>query len=54
MLTRIRLRIFRRFRRSEKGLAAVEFALILPVMITMLFGMGELSTAVFARTDGGA
>jgi Flp pilus assembly protein TadG len=51
MLTRIKLSIFRRFRRSEKGLAAVEFALILPVMITMLFGMGELSMAVFARTD---
>jgi Flp pilus assembly protein TadG len=32
-------------------LAAVEFALILPVLITMLFGMGELSLAVFCRTD---
>jgi Flp pilus assembly protein TadG len=32
-------------------LAALEFALILPVLITMLFGMGELSLAVFARVD---
>jgi len=48
MLTRLKLRIFRR---EDRGLAAVEFALILPVLITMLFGMGELSLAVFARTD---
>lgn len=39
------------FRREERGLAAVEFALILPVMLTMLFGMGELSMALFARSD---
>jgi Flp pilus assembly protein TadG len=41
----------RRFRREECGLAALEFALILPVLITMLFGMGELSLAVFCRSD---
>ncbi len=40
----------RRFHREERGLAAVEFALILPVMLAMLFGMGELSHAVYART----
>ena len=45
------LRIFKCFRRDADGLAAVEFALILPVLITMLFGMGELSLALFARTD---
>jgi Flp pilus assembly protein TadG len=49
MLTR--LKAMRRFRRDAKGLAALEFALILPVLITMLFGMGELSLAVFCRTD---
>jgi Flp pilus assembly protein TadG len=42
---------FRAFRRETRGLAAVEFGLILPVLITMLFGMGELSLAVFCRTD---
>jgi Flp pilus assembly protein TadG len=51
MLILRKFRIFRRFRRTEKGLAAVEFGLILPVLITMLFGMGELSLAVFCRTD---
>ena len=51
MLIRLKQRVFRRFRREERGLAAVEFALILPVLITMLFGMGELSLAVFCRTD---
>jgi Flp pilus assembly protein TadG len=38
------------FRRADRGLAAVEFALILPVMIALLFGMAELSRAVFCRT----
>jgi len=50
MLRRLKLRVFGRFRREERGLAALEFALILPVLITMLFGMGELSLAVFARS----
>lgn len=45
-----RIRALRRFRKDSKGLAALEFALILPVLITMLFGMGELSLAVFCRT----
>lgn len=44
-------RAFRRFRRDRKGLAAVEFALILPVMVTLFFGIIELSTALAARTD---
>jgi Flp pilus assembly protein TadG len=46
----LRARLLRRFRRDAKGLAALEFALILPVLITMLFGMGELSLAVVCRT----
>jgi len=46
----LRARLLRRFRRDSRGLAALEFALILPVLITMLFGMGELSLAVVCRT----
>jgi Flp pilus assembly protein TadG len=45
--------ILRRFKREDSAMAAVEFALILPVMLTMLFGMGELSLAVFCRTSIG-
>ncbi len=35
----------------ERGLAAVEFALLLPVMITMFFGVVELSLALLCRAD---
>lgn len=45
------LRPFRRFRRDKSGLAAVEFALILPVMITMFFGVEELSLALSCRAN---
>lgn len=45
------VRKLRRFRRDKKGLAAVEFALILPVMITLFFGIVELSMALAARAD---
>lgn len=41
----------RRFRGDKSGLAAVEFALILPVMITLFFGIVELSQALSARAD---
>jgi Flp pilus assembly protein TadG len=40
----------RAFHREAHGLAAVEFALVLPVMIALLFGMAELSRAIFCRT----
>ena len=43
--------IFQRFRRAKDGLAAVEFAFILPVMITMFFGTVEMSNALGARAD---
>ena len=46
-----KIRLLRRFKRDAGGLAAVEFAFVLPVMLAMLFGMGELSLAVFARTS---
>jgi Flp pilus assembly protein TadG len=39
----------RRFRKDKKGLAAVEFALILPVMITLFFGVVEISMMLSAR-----
>lgn len=45
------LRRFRKFRGDRSGLAAVEFALILPVMITMFFGVVELSLALSCRAD---
>lgn len=37
---------FARFRRDEKGVAAVEFALILPIMAIMFIGAVEMSWAV--------
>ena len=41
----------RRFRRDHRGMAAVEFAFLLPVMITMFFGVVEVSMAISCRTD---
>ena len=40
-----RLRI-RRFARDSRGTAAIEFALVTPMMLTMYFGMVELSSGV--------
>jgi Flp pilus assembly protein TadG len=40
------LRLIRRFARSRRGVAAVEFALILPVMLTMFLGSQELSAGI--------
>ena len=37
---------FRRFAREARGAAAVEFALVTPLMLSMYFGMVELSTGV--------
>jgi Flp pilus assembly protein TadG len=41
----------RRLAQDESGLAAVEFALILPVMLVMFFGIFETSQALTARAD---
>lgn len=41
----------RLFLRARKGLAAVEFALLLPVMITLFFGVVETSAALSARAQ---
>ncbi|HEX3756045.1 MAG TPA: TadE/TadG family type IV pilus assembly protein [Rhizomicrobium sp.] len=41
----------RLFLRCQKGLAAVEFAFLLPVMITLFLGITETSDALSARAD---
>lgn len=40
-----------RFGRAQGGMAAVEFAFLLPVMITMFFGVVEVSMALSCRAD---
>jgi Flp pilus assembly protein TadG len=42
---------WRGFRKSKDGVAAVEFALLLPVMITLFFGVVETSLALLCRAD---
>ncbi|HEY0218929.1 MAG TPA: TadE/TadG family type IV pilus assembly protein [Afipia sp.] len=39
-------RLLTRFRRDARGLAATEFAIILPMIVMMFFGMIEVSTGV--------
>jgi Flp pilus assembly protein TadG len=39
----------RRFNRDERGVAAVEFALLAPVMILLYFGLAELSMGMMAE-----
>src|SRR5690349_3667344 len=41
----------RRQARDESGLAAVEFAMLLPFMITLFFGVVESSLALLCRAD---
>ena len=41
--------LFQRFARNRRGVSAVEFALIAPVMILSYFGMGELCEAMMAQ-----
>jgi len=45
------LKRLRRFRKDKKGLAAVEFAMLLPVMLTLFFGVVELSLALTCRAN---
>jgi Flp pilus assembly protein TadG len=40
-----------RFSKSTSGAAAVEFAMLLPVMITLFFGVTETTLALVARAD---
>lgn len=37
--------------KSNEGLAAIEFAFVLPIMLTMLLGLVELSQAMAIRSD---
>lgn len=41
--------LFRRFRRDDRGVSAVEFALIAPFMILLYFGLVELCQALIAE-----
>ena len=43
-------RFLRRFAAARKGLAAVEFAMIAPVLVTLFFGMTEISDALNVDT----
>lgn len=45
--------MLRRFARDRRGVAAVEFALILPVMLLLYYGMVETSQAVLANRRAG-
>jgi Flp pilus assembly protein TadG len=45
------MRRWRLFREAQDGLAAMEFALILPALITLFFGTVELSMALLCRAD---
>jgi Flp pilus assembly protein TadG len=40
----------RRLARNRRGSAAVEFAILLPVLTTLLFGMFEVSMAMFTQS----
>lgn len=42
-----------RFRRDRRGVSAVEFALIAPVLISFYFGLAELTQAVMADRRAG-
>src|SRR3954465_7530282 len=41
--------MLRKFRKHEGGLAAVEFALVAPIMILLYTGMAELTMAMMAE-----
>ena len=39
------------FRKAESGAAAVEFAMLLPILITLFFGVVETTLALVCRAD---
>lgn len=42
------LSFIRKFRRSQSGVSAIEFALIIPVMLTTFFGVSEIANYILA------
>lgn len=42
-------RLLRRFRKDRRGIAAVEFAILLPVMLTLYFGVVEVAQALMVN-----
>ena len=42
------LGFIRKFRRSQSGVSAIEFALIVPVMLTTFFGVSEIANYILA------
>lgn len=42
------LNSIRKFRRSQDGVAAIEFALIIPLMLTTFFGVSEIANYILA------
>lgn len=45
------LRLLRKARAAESGLAAVEFALILPALLALVFGAIEVTNVLIVKTD---
>ena len=43
--------MMRRFRKAEGGAAAVEFAMLLPILITLFFGVVETTLALVCQAD---
>jgi Flp pilus assembly protein TadG len=41
--------LLKRFRRDQKGLAAIEFAFVAPVLVAMYFGVSELCAGMLAE-----
>lgn len=42
------MNVIRGFKKSENGVAAIEFALIIPVMLTTFFGVSEIANYILA------
>lgn len=45
------LRVLRRLRAAREGIAAVEFALILPALLVLVFGSIEVTNLLICRSD---